>query len=101
MAAAVFFATVPFLALPLFTATVDAFASGVASTMPGATGTSTWGGLAHLQTRVTYTFTDGEWTSTGGAFAPLFYVLWVVGAIACGRLWRLLPARRRAQASTA
>jgi len=33
----------------------------------------------------------------GGAWTPLVYVLYLAGAVLAGRLWRMLPAWRRAQ----
>jgi len=101
MAAGLFFVTVPFLALPFFSDAANAFASGITAADPAATGTYTWGGITHLQSTVTYTFTDGHGTSTGGAFTPLFYLLWIVGTILVGRLWRALPAWRRRSAGVA
>ena len=100
-AAGVFFVTVPFLALPVFSGAANAFASGITAADPTATGTYTWDGISHLQSTVTYTFTDGHGTSTGGAFTPLFYVLWIVGTILVGRLWRALPLWRRHRAGVA
>jgi hypothetical protein len=101
IAAGLFFATVPFLALPFFTDAANAFAKGIAAADPAATGTYTWGGISHLQSTVTYTFNDGHGTWTGGAFTPLFYVLWIVATILVGRLWRALPAWRRRRAEVA
>ena len=101
MAAAIFFVTVPFLATSSFADAANAFASGITAADPAATGTYTWGGITHLQSTVTYTFTDGHGTSTGGAFTPLFYLLWIVGTILVGRLWRALPAWRRRSAGVA
>jgi hypothetical protein len=101
MAAGIFFAAVPLLALSVFADAANAFASGIAAAHPDATGTYTWGGIAHLQTTVTYTFTNGHGTWTGGAFTPLFYVLWIVATILIGRLWRALPAWRRRRPAAA
>jgi hypothetical protein len=101
LAAGVFGATVPFLALPLFTDAANAFASGVAAADPSGSGSYSWAGLAHLQSSVTYTFIDGHGTWTGGTFTPLFYILWLVGTILAGRLWRALPARPRRHAGAA
>ncbi len=98
MAAGLFFVTVPFLATSIFSDAANAFASGIAAADPAATGTYTWGGISHLQSTVTYTFTDGHGTWTGGAFTPLFYILWIVATILVGRLWRALPAWRRRRA---
>ena len=56
MAAGLFFVTVPFLALSFFADAANAFASGITAAEPAATGTYTWGGISHLQSTVTYTF---------------------------------------------
>lgn len=101
MAAGLFFVTVPFLALSFFADAANAFASGIIAADPAATGTYTWGGISHLQSTVTYTFSDGHGTWTGGAFTPLFYILWIVATILVGRLWRALPAWRRRRAGVA
>ena len=101
MAAAVFALAVPFLALPLFSNAATAFANGITAADPNATGTYTWGGISHLQSTVTYTFVSGDGTWTGGAFTPLFYLLWIIGTILVGRLWRALPAWRKRHAPPA
>jgi hypothetical protein len=101
IAAALFFATVPFLALSFFADAANAYASGIIAADPAATGSYTWGGISHLQSTVTYTFSDGDGTWTGGAFTPLFYILWIVATVLVGRLWRALPARRRRRAGVA
>jgi len=95
IAAGLFGVTVPFLTTWFFSNAANAFASGITAADPAATGTYTWGGSTHLQSTVTYTFTDGHGTWTGGAFTPLFYTLWIVSTILVGRLWRALPAWRR------
>ena len=101
MAAGLFFVTVPFLALSFFADAANAFASGIIAADAAATGTYTWGGISHLQSTVTYTFVDGHGSWTGGAFTPLFYILWIVATILVGRLWRALPAWRRRRAGVA
>ena len=98
MAAGVFFFTVPLLATSFFADAANAFASGITAADPDATGTYTWGGISHLQSTVTYTFVGGDGTWTGGAFTPLFYILWIVATILVGRLWRALPAWRKRRA---
>ncbi|MGZ4410201.1 MAG: hypothetical protein ACXVHL_36570 [Solirubrobacteraceae bacterium] len=100
-AAALFFVTVPFLALPFLADAANAFASGIIAAHPAATGTYTWGGISHLQSTVTYTFIHGHGTWTGGAFTPLFYILWIGATVLVGRLWRALPAWRRRHAGVA
>lgn len=72
---------------------IHAFGDGVRAGQPHATGTFTWAGFRYVQSGVTYTFTDGQWTSTGGAFTPLTWILLAALAVASGRLWRLLPSR--------
>jgi hypothetical protein len=101
IAAGLFFAIVPLLATSFFTDAANAFASGISSADPAATGTYTWGGISHLQSTVTYTFSDGQGTWTGGAFTPVFYILWIGATILVGRLWRALPAWRRHRARAA
>jgi hypothetical protein len=101
MAAALFFVTVPLLGTSFFTDAANGFASGITAANPAANGTYTWGGISHLQSTVTYTFSDGHGTWTGGAFTPLFYILWIVATILVGRLWRALPAWRRRRAGVA
>ena len=101
MAAGLFFVTVPLLATSFFSDAVNGFASGIIAARPAATGTYTWGGISHLQSTVTYTFSDGHGTWTGGTFTPLFYILWIVATILVGRLWRTLPAWRRRRAGVA
>jgi hypothetical protein len=72
-----------------------AFRDGVAAADPHANGTFVWSGLSLLQSPAAMTFTDGRSESVGGAWTPLTYALWLVAAIAAGRLWRLLPSRDR------
>ena len=101
MAAALFLVTVPFLATSVFADAANAFGSGITAADPHATGTYTWSGISHVQSTVSYTFIDGQGTWTGGAFTPFFYILWIVGTILVGRLWRALPAWRRRRAGIA
>jgi hypothetical protein len=101
IAAGVFALAVPLLAMSFFTDAATAFASGITAADPDATGTYTWGGISRLQSTVTYAFDGGHGTWTGGAFTPLFYVLWIVATILVGRLWRALPAWRRRYAEGA
>ena len=84
MAAGVFALAVPLLAMSFFADAATAFASGITAADPDATGTYTWGGISRLQSTVTYTFDGGHGTWTGGAFTPLFYVLWIVATILVG-----------------
>lgn len=69
----------------------SAYRDAITDIDPHATGTFTWQGIDYLQTSVTYIFTDGHATQTGGAWTPLTYAIWLVGTILAGRLWRLLP----------
>jgi hypothetical protein len=41
------------------------------------------------------TFVDGAGRTAGGAFTPLFYLIWFAAFVIGGRLWRLLPIWRR------
>ena len=101
MAAGVFALLVPLLATSIFADAASAFADGITAADPNATGTYTWEGISHLQSTVNYTFDNGEGAWTGGAFTPLFYVLWITATILVGRLWRALPAWRRRRAEVA
>lgn len=84
-------AGIPFLATWIFGSAADAFSHGVAAA-DGASGAAyTWDGIWPLQGTVTSTLVDGDVTWTGGAFTPLFYVLWILAAVLAGRLWRVLP----------
>lgn len=98
IAAAVFFATVLLFATSLLFETADAFGKGVAAADPTASGMFTSTGVEYLQSKITYTFTNGDYTYVGGALTPLAYALLVLGSLCVGRLWRY-PAvwsRRRA-----
>lgn len=95
IAAAVFLTGFPFVVVAFIGEAASGFAEGVRAADPHATGTFTWDGVAVLQTHVTYAFTDGRWTSTGGALTPAAYAMLLVGTVLCGRLWRALPPLRR------
>lgn len=101
VAAAAFLGAFPLIVVALLGEATNAFADGIRAADPHATGTFTWDGLSLLQTGVTYTFNDGHWSSTGGAMAPLAWVLLVAGTLLAGRLWRVLPTRRRRRAARA
>jgi hypothetical protein len=100
-AAALFFLTGQLLLTAVLSEAANAFGRGVAAADPGATGTFTWHGIAHLQSTVTYTFTNGSYDFVGGAWTPLAYALWVVSAVFVGRLWRAFPIWRRRRAARA
>jgi hypothetical protein len=95
MAAAMFAATTLLVATALFSEAAFGFGAGVTAVNPRATGTFTWDGIAYLQNTVTYTFEDGVSSFVGGGFAPVFWVVWVVGAVLVGRLWRVVARWRR------
>ncbi|MEO5899920.1 MAG: hypothetical protein ABIR68_07265 [Ilumatobacteraceae bacterium] len=95
VATAVFAGMVPLLFNWLLGEAASAFADGVATARPNVTGTFDWHGIRYLQDTVTYTFVDGRSTSVGGAWTPLLWAFWLVGAVLAGRLWRLLPVVRR------
>lgn len=101
IAAAVFLTAFPLVLMALLGEAVSGFADGVTATDPQATGSFTWHGVSYLQTDVTYTFVNGDWTSTGGAMAPLAWALLLAGTILAGRLWRVVPTLRRRQAPAA
>ena len=100
IAAAVFTGTVVLLLQSLLTDAALGFRDGVRSANPNFAGTKTWHGVGLLQTKVSYTFRPDDTTLRGGALSPLAWVLIALGAIAIGRLWRALPARRSTAART-
>ncbi|QWZ08699.1 hypothetical protein KRR39_02235 [Nocardioides panacis] len=75
----------------------QAFADGLLAASPHATGAFTWSGVALLQSDVEYTVHDGRVDLVGGALTPLAYLFLAVGAVAVGRLWRVLPGWRRTE----
>ena len=97
LSAAVFLLTGVLLLTSLLTSAAQAFGDGIVAASPHATGHFSWPGIAHLQTGVEYTLRDGRVDFVGGALAPLSYLLLVFGAVAVGRLWRLIPGWRRAR----
>ncbi|HWG24938.1 hypothetical protein [Actinospica sp.] len=90
IAAAYFAAFVPLILSFGLNEVSSAYAQGLAAAHPAALGTYTWSGVSYLQSPLTFTIDQGDVTRSGGAWTPIVYVVWVVGTIACGRLWRLL-----------
>ncbi len=98
--AAYFAALVPlFLNFGLSEA-ANAYAQGLTAAHPPADGTYAWSGISYLQSPLTFTVDQGQVTHVGGAWTPIVFVLWAVGTIACGRLWRLLPTLSRRRQTT-
>jgi hypothetical protein len=99
LAAAVFLLTGQLVFTALLGEAVNAFGDGITAADPHATGTFHWRGISYLQDTVTFTMTDGNGSSVGGAWTPLAWVLWLIAAFCVGRLWRLPGVwRRRRQA---
>lgn len=96
--AAVFAALVPLFLFGGLSEVSDAYAQALTAGHAAA-GTYTWGGVGYLQNPLTFTVDQGqgEVTQAGGAFTPVVYVLWAIGTVVCGRLWRLLPLASRGQ----
>jgi hypothetical protein len=63
---------------------------------PHATGTFIVPGITFLQSATTYTFSDGQYGMSGGAWTPACYVLMAAAIIVAGRLWRIRPRGRSA-----
>jgi hypothetical protein len=101
MAASLFLFIGQLLLTSIFFDAGKAFARGVAAANPHATGTFTWHGISYVQSKVTYTFTDGRYDLVGGAWTPLAYVLWIAATVLVGRLWRFVPIWRRRRAARA
>jgi hypothetical protein len=93
-AATCFLLAVPLLLTYFLGETASAFRQGITAHDPQATGTFAWNGVSFLQNGMTFTFDQGHSTQTGGTWTPAVWVLLLAGTIACGRLWRLLPAWR-------
>ncbi|MBB5631650.1 hypothetical protein [Sphaerisporangium krabiense] len=91
IAAVYFLGGVPLLLNFFLSEAAGAYERAITAADPHATGTYTWRGVSYLQSAITYTFDQGHASHVGGAWSPLVYVLWIGGAVACGRLWRLLP----------
>ncbi len=106
MAAGVFAATTALLLNWVLFEAVLAFRDGLLAASPHATGSFEWGGLALVQSAVTFRLVDGRASWVGGAWTPWLYLFWVTASVVAGRLWRALPwralpwlARRRAAAA--
>lgn len=96
IAAAYFAALVPLLLNFVLSEAADAYGQALTAGHT-ATGTYIWGGVSYLHSPLTFTVDHGQVDHVGGAWTPLVYVLWALGTIACGRLWRLLPSSSRGQ----
>ncbi|CAA9223568.1 MAG: hypothetical protein AVDCRST_MAG50-706 [uncultured Acidimicrobiales bacterium] len=88
-AAGVFLFTGQLVLTSLLTDAAAAFAAGITTATPDATGTFEWAGIAYLQDTVRYTFVNGEATWVGGAWTPLAWLLWLTATVVVGRLWRV------------
>ena len=95
LSASIFLFTAVLVLTSLLTDAANAFADGLVAASPDVTGVFSWPGVAYLQSDVTYTISNGQVDSVGGALTPLAYLLLALGAVAVGRLWRLLPGWRR------
>lgn len=96
IAAAYFCAGVPLLLAYLLGEADAAYQRGVIAADPHVTGTFSSHGVSYLQSQGTVSFVQGHLVaSSGGAWTPLVYLLWLAGTIACGRLWRLVPPLRQ------
>ncbi|ACU74649.1 conserved hypothetical protein [Catenulispora acidiphila DSM 44928] len=89
-AAACFAALVPLFLFGGLSEVSSAYAQALTAGH-AASGTYTWTGVSYLQSPLTFTVDHSQVTQAGGAFTPIVYVLWAVGTIVCGRLWRVLP----------
>ncbi|WP_018503646.1 hypothetical protein [Parafrankia discariae] len=77
-----------------------AFDAGITATAPRISGTFHWTGVPYLISDETFTYLNGTYTSVGGAWTPLVYVLMFAGAFVGGRMWRLISARLRQRRQT-
>ena len=68
-----------------------AFRHGILAADPHATGSYSWEGVGWLQTAATFTFTNGQASQAGGYPTIFAGVIWLLGIVLAGRLWRLLP----------
>lgn len=93
--AAIYLLTAQLIFTSLLAAAATAFARGITAADPHATGSYTWSGVDYLQSTVDYRFVDGRADWVGGAWTPLAWALWLTSTGVVGRLWRMIPARRR------
>jgi hypothetical protein len=91
--AAYFAALVPLLLNYVLSEAASAYSTALTAAHPAVSGTFTWHGVSYLQSPLTFTAVQGDVSHDGGAWTPLVWALWLIGTIACGRLWRLLPTR--------
>jgi hypothetical protein len=70
--------------------------AAIRAVAPHATGIFTVPGISFLQHATVYTFSNGRASLSGGAWTPLFYVLWAAAVILAGRLWRARLKKRPA-----
>jgi hypothetical protein len=92
-----FAALVPLFVIGGLSQVSNAYGQGLTAAHPGLSGTFTWSGVSYLQSPITFTVDQGNVTQAGGAWTPVVYILWVIGTVVSGRLWRLLPTRSRRQ----
>ncbi|MFE0389400.1 hypothetical protein ACFW1F_35860 [Streptomyces bungoensis] len=93
-AAALFALTTPLVLNFFLSEAANAYEQALTATGTHADGSYTWGGVAWLQSPLTFRLHEGQATHVGGAWTPLVYVLLLAGTVACGRLWRARPSRR-------
>ncbi|MDU9001823.1 hypothetical protein [Streptomyces mirabilis] len=82
------------VAQALVEAATASYRSGLLAADPHLQGTVHWHGLSYLSGQVTFAFSDGKSTTTGGAWTPWVYVAVLAAGVLGGRLWRLLPVWR-------
>jgi hypothetical protein len=82
----------------LLDATSSAFIDGVLAVNPHMSAPVVWSGISHVLAPVTVTFAAGGVTSRlGGAWEPLVYAVYLMGALLVGRVWRAWPSWRTRQ----
>jgi hypothetical protein len=88
IAAACVAALIPLLLMFITDATAAGNTAAIIAVDPHATGTFTVPGITFLESATVYTFSDGQYSMSGGAWTPACYVLMAAAIIAAGRLWR-------------